>query len=140
MICAQRHEWSIDASIPRMIVDRHNYTDAFGLQWNTFRKTQLDSYCGTDISLKRARRCIGPEAWAFLHEHPSEVLEAGCGAGRFTEVLLGTGASVTSVDLSNAVEANQENFPQNDRHRVVQADLLRLPFAPRQFDLVFCLG
>jgi SAM-dependent methyltransferase len=47
---------------------------------------------------------------------------------------------VTSIDLSSAVEANQENFPQNDRHRVLQADVLRLPFAPRQFDVVFCLG
>ena len=140
LVCAQGHEWSIEAGIPRMLTDRHNYTDAFGLQWKTFRKTQLDSYCGSDISLRRARRCIGPEAWAFLHNGSREVLEAGCGAGRFTEVLLATGASVTSVDLSDAVEANQDNFPQNDRHRVVQADLLSLPFAPRQFDLVFCLG
>jgi SAM-dependent methyltransferase len=34
------------------------------------------------------------------------VLEAGCGAGRFTEVLLKAGAYVTSIDLSSAVEAN----------------------------------
>jgi SAM-dependent methyltransferase len=38
------------------------------------------------------------------------------------------------------VEANQENFPQGERHRVFRADALRLPFAPGQFDLVFCLG
>ena len=134
------HEWSVEAGIPRMIADRHSYADAFGLQWNTFRKTQLDSQCGTDISLQRAQRCLGPEAWAFLNNFPSEVLEAGCGAGRFTEVLLATRASVTSVDLSTAVEANQDNFPQNERHRVVQADLLHLPFSPRRFDVVFCLG
>jgi SAM-dependent methyltransferase len=47
---------------------------------------------------------------------------------------------VTSVDLSSAVEANQENFPQNERHRIIQADLLSLPFVPGQYDIVFCLG
>jgi SAM-dependent methyltransferase len=31
-------------------------------------------------------------------------------------------------------------FPQNDYHRIVQGDVRRLPFAPRQYDVVFCLG
>jgi SAM-dependent methyltransferase len=124
-----------------MLPTTRTYADAFGLQWNSFRKTQLDSYCGIDISQRRARRCIGPEAWAFVHDNPGiDVLEAGCGAGRFTEVLLAIGARVTSVDLSSAVEANQENFPQGERHRVLQADVLNLPFAPRQYHVVFCLG
>ncbi len=68
------------------------------------------------------------------------MLEVGCGAGRFTEILLSTGAFVTSVDLSAAVEANQDNFAQDARHRVLQADVLHLPFARGQFDIVFCLG
>lgn len=45
-----------------------------------------------------------------------------------------------SIDLSHAVNANQLNFPQSDAHRIAQADVCALPFAPRQFDLVFCLG
>jgi SAM-dependent methyltransferase len=68
------------------------------------------------------------------------VLEAGCGAGRFTEVLLKAGAYVTSVDLSSAVEANAENFPPGEFHRIAQADILNLPFEPGQFDAVLCLG
>jgi 2-polyprenyl-3-methyl-5-hydroxy-6-metoxy-1,4-benzoquinol methylase len=124
--------------IPRFVPQRGNYADAFGIQWKTFSKTQLDSYTGTTISLDRARRCVGEENWSRLHD--SHVLEAGCGAGRFTEVLLNAGARVTSIDLSQAVEANQDNFPQDDRHRVAQADLLQPPFAPGQFDVVFCLG
>jgi len=84
------------------------------------------------------RRCFGEDAWNALAG--KQVLEAGCGAGRFTEVLLKQGANVTSIDLSEAVEANQQNFPQSGQHRVAQADILRLPFEPRQFDVVFCLG
>jgi len=69
------------------------------------------------------------------------ILEAGCGAGRFTEVLLQiSGAHVTSVDMSEAVVANAENFPASERHRIAQADIRHLPFVPRSFDYVLCLG
>ena len=60
--------------------------------------------------------------------------------GRFTEVLLEQGATVTSIDITEAVEADQANFPQSERHRIAQADILRLPFIGRGFDVVFCLG
>ena len=123
--------------IPRFVGDG-TYSDAFGVQWRRYRRTQLDSYSGTRLSYERARRCLGAELFDDLAAR--DVLECGCGAGRFTEVLLARGARVTSVDLSSAVEANKENFPQNDRHRIAQADLADLPFAPRQFDVVFCLG
>jgi len=45
-----------------------------------------------------------------------------------------------ALDLSSAVEANQENFPQEARHRIIQANALYLPFAQGQYDIVFCLG
>ena len=38
-------EFPIINKIPRF-VDASNYTDNFGLQWNTFRSTQLDSHSG----------------------------------------------------------------------------------------------
>jgi SAM-dependent methyltransferase len=44
------------------------------------------------------------------------------------------------VDLSSAVDANAESFPITARHRIAQADILALPFAPRQYDVVLCLG
>ena len=141
LVCAHGHRWSIASAIPRMIAGGGNYADAFGLQWNTYRKTQLDSYTGLPLSRDRARRCLGEAAWALLQrDERAHVLEVGCGAGRFTEVLLATGACVTSVDLSSAVEANQQNFPQSEQHRILQANVLRLPFREQQYDVVFCLG
>ena len=69
------------------------------------------------------------------------LLEVGCGAGRFTEVLLKfSSIRLTSIDLSLAVEANSLNFPQDNYHRIVQADLMRLPFKKMQYDIVICLG
>ena len=139
--CPHGHVWTVQQGIPRMVPEPSNYADAFGLQWRTYRRTQLDSYTGVPLSRARARRCLGETLWAALHgAEAMQVLEAGCGAGRFTEVLLQTRARVTSVDLSTAVEANQENCAQDANHRVVQADVCRLPFAREQFDVVLCLG
>jgi 2-polyprenyl-3-methyl-5-hydroxy-6-metoxy-1,4-benzoquinol methylase len=135
--CPEGHGYRRLDGIPRF-VDSDRYAESFGVQWNRYRRTQLDSYTKTTLSRQRARRCIGEAGWSGLRD--STVLECGCGAGRFTEVLLAEGAHVTSVDLSRAVDANQENFPQGVRHRIAQADVTALPFAPRQFDLVFCLG
>jgi SAM-dependent methyltransferase len=115
-----------------------NYADHFGLQWNRYRSTQLDSVAGHSLSRDRLRRCMGEDLWGTLGG--SRVLECGCGAGRFTEVLLAQGASVTSIDLSNAVDANALNAPIGPRHRIAQADIMALPFAPRSFDIVVCLG
>src|SRR5262249_51327300 len=123
--------------IPRFVANSE-YAGSFGAQWKKYRLTQLDSYTGTTISEQRTRRCIGKKLWDELTG--TQILECGCGAGRFTEILLSKQAYVTSVDLSDAVDANQENFPQNETHRIAQADILQLPFAPRQFDVVFCLG
>ncbi len=135
--CDRGEIYPIHNGIPRF-VEASTYADAFGLQWKTYRKTQLDSYSGTTITLDRMRRCLGEAIWTSL---PGvHVLECGCGAGRFTEILLGHGAVVTSIDLSSAVDANAESFPQDDRHRIAQADILALPFAPQQFDVVLCLG
>ncbi len=107
-----------------------------------YRVTQLDSYTKTNLSKSRLKRCLGDELWERLsHEGRLEVLETGCGAGRFTEILLQLpSASVTSTDLSIAVEPNQINFPQSDRHRIIQCDINHLPFREQQYDVVICLG
>ena len=114
------------------------YVDNFGLQWNLFEKTQLDSYTGIPLSRDRLIRCCGPQLFGSLRG--KHVLEAGCGAGRFTEVLLDQGAYVTSVDLSSAVYANARNFPQGHNHGIARADILNLPLRREQFDVVLGLG
>jgi len=137
LACPRSHAFPVVNGIPRFVAES-NYADHFGLQWNRFRRTQLDSYTKTPISRNRLRRCIGETVW---NELPGKlVLECGCGAGRFTEVLLDQGCSVVSIDLSNAVDANAENCPPGENHRLAHADILRLRFGPRQFDLVLCLG
>jgi SAM-dependent methyltransferase len=122
--------------IPRF-VDSSNYASGFGLQWNHFRKTQLDSYTGTTISKDRLTRTLGGKLEVL---NGRSVLEVGCGAGRFTEVMLAAGARVFACDLSTAVEANYLNCGDHPNYFVCQADALKLPVAPHSFDFVVCLG
>jgi 2-polyprenyl-3-methyl-5-hydroxy-6-metoxy-1,4-benzoquinol methylase len=137
LCCPKGEKFFLRQGIPRF-VDQKSYADAFGVQWKKYRLTQLDSFSGVPITEERLRRCLGEELWTNLTG--KHVLECGCGAGRFTEILLKQGALVTSIDLSDAVEANRQNFPQSGSHRIAQADILLLPFMPGQFDIVLCLG
>lgn len=114
-----------------------SYASLFGDQWKEYKKTQLDSYTGHPISANRLNRCLGE-----LKNNLSGklVLEAGCGAGRFTEILLQQGAHLVSSDLSSAVEVNKENFPLTDKHVIIQADINDMPYADETFDVVICMG
>jgi 2-polyprenyl-3-methyl-5-hydroxy-6-metoxy-1,4-benzoquinol methylase len=142
LMCPHGHDYSTRQGIPRLLSSESNYADAFGEQWKQYRMTQLDSYTKTSYSRDRLRRCLGQDLWQRLQQQATvQILETGCGAGRFTEVLLDLpAASVTSTDLSYAVEANQANCPESARHRIIQCDINELPFEPGQYDIVLCLG
>ncbi|PKL70330.1 MAG: hypothetical protein CVV30_02935 [Methanomicrobiales archaeon HGW-Methanomicrobiales-1] len=135
-ICQNKCSFSIINNIPRFVPYK-NYADSFGLQWNTYKQTQLDSFTKTTISQDRLKRLLGG---TFEILQGKDVLEAGCGAGRFTEILLQNGANVFSVDLSAAVEANYDNCKMYQNYFVCQADITNLPVSSDTFDLVICIG
>jgi 2-polyprenyl-3-methyl-5-hydroxy-6-metoxy-1,4-benzoquinol methylase len=134
--CSRQCRFPIVRGIPRF-VRSDGYAEGFGLQWLAFRRTQLDSHTGTSISRERLARCLGGTLSVV---EGRSVLEVGCGAGRFTELLLAAGARVFAVDLSAAVEANRENCGAHPAHFVCQADLAALPAAREAFDVVLALG
>ena len=122
--------------IPRFVEPDH-YSQSFGDQWNRYRKVQIDKFNGYSYSKNRF--------YKGTHWDPDElkgktVLEVGCGAGRFTQIMLDAGATVVSIDASRAVEAcflNQENHPN---HVLIQGDIYHLPFKLEAFDYLFCFG
>ena len=128
--------FEVKNQIPRF-VPLKNYASSFGLQWNVFRLTQLDSYTGVPISKERLTRIVGGCLEIFKGKN---VLEAGCGAGRFTEIMLEAGANVFAIDLSVAVDANFKNFQSYPNYFVCQADILNAPVFAEQFDIIVCIG
>jgi SAM-dependent methyltransferase len=97
----------------------------------------LDRYNGTRLSRDRFFNDTG---WTPNELRGQRILEAGCGAGRFTQVLLDAGAEVYSVDYSTAVDACWANNGPHPALFLAQADLYTLPFQPECFDRVFCYG
>jgi SAM-dependent methyltransferase len=122
--------------IPRF-VSSDLYASGFGLQWNAHAETQLDSRTGTHLSRNRLERCLGMPLTAL---DGKTVLEAGCGAGRFTELMVQAGALVHAIDLSAAVDANRRNIGPAPNYVVAQADIRACPFPPGSFDVVACIG
>lgn len=122
--------------IPRFVED-DSYTASFGEQWNRYRRTQLDRYNGTTLSRDRFFR---DTKWTPEEIAGQRILEVGCGAGRFTQVMLDAGAELCSLDYSSAVDACWANNGPHPQLTLAQADLYRMPFAHGSFDKVFCYG
>jgi 2-polyprenyl-3-methyl-5-hydroxy-6-metoxy-1,4-benzoquinol methylase len=136
LLCRRcRASYPVTGGIPRF-ASSDNYSQSFGFQWNLHGKTQLDSYTGWPISEQRLFAVTG---WPY-DMSGQLILEAGCGAGRFTECLLKTGAQVFSFDFSCAVDSNRRNNGQCERLELFQADMSRLPLERRSFDRVMCFG
>lgn len=131
-----RNRYPIRDFIPRFVPES-NYADNFGMQWNAFRRTQLDSYSGQPIS---ARRFWAATGWRAQDLAGQWVLDAGCGAGRFAEIALQAGAKVVALDYSNAADACHTNLRQYPNLHCVQGDILALPFPQGFFSYVYSFG
>ncbi len=128
-------EYNIVNFVPRFVPEE-NYCDNFGFQWKKHAKTQLDRFSKTNTSEDR-----------FFQESKWErdlsgelIVEVGSGAGRFTTHAVSTGATVVSLDFSQAVDANYEHNGHADNLLIVQADLYQMPFRDDYFDRLMCLG
>ena len=128
-------DFPIVNGVPRF-VPAEGYAGSFGYQWNRHRATQLDSFTGRPVSRDRL---FGTSKWD-QDLRGQTVLEAGSGAGRFTEILASTGAQVFTFDLSNAVDANRTNNQRFPNVHFAQGDILNAPFQFDAFDKVMCLG
>jgi SAM-dependent methyltransferase len=131
-----KHRYPIHNGIPRF-VHKSNYADNFGMQWNYFSKTQLDSHSGHLISADRFWLATG---WKPADLRGQWVLDAGCGAGRFAEVALNAGAKVVALDYSSAADACYSNLKHHENLHVIQGDIFALPFEPSTFPFVYSLG
>jgi SAM-dependent methyltransferase len=121
--------------VPRFVSSDH-YAGTFGMQWNIHRQAQLDSRTGLPLTRHRyelATRWPGNLAG-------ETILEAGSGAGRFTEILAATGAEILSFDLSSAVDANFANNGHNANVLIFQGDIFNIPVCEQSVDKVLCLG
>lgn len=131
-----RCRYPVRSGIPRFVPES-NYADNFGMQWNHFAKTQLDSHSGHPISADRFWNATG---WQPEELRDQWVLDVGCGSGRFAEVALNAGAKVMALDYSCAVDACYSNLKHHPNLYLIQGDVYALPFAQGSFPYVYSLG
>ena len=131
-----RFVYPIRNFIPRF-VPQSNYAENFGIQWNKFRQTQLDSFSGQAISAERFWKATG---WRPVDLAGKWVLDVGCGAGRFAELALEAGANVLALDYSTAADACYANLKHFPNLHVVQGNIYALPLVKGFFPFVYSLG
>lgn len=136
LISPSGNVFPIRNGIPRF-VDLNNYSDSFGLQWNRFARTQLDSVTGRDYTRKRFEKEVG---WDKAWGKGKWILDAGCGAGRFAEISANLSCNLVAMDMSSAIDAAKANLSNFKNIDFVQADLFNMPFRKEAFDGVYCIG
>ncbi len=113
------------------------YNASFARQWHKFAREQIDAVNGTSLTRDRFLR---ETEWRLEDLRGELVLEAGCGAGRFTTLLAESGAELVSFDYSTAVDVAAANLGEGSGAIFLQADILDMPFRAGAFDRVFCHG
>ncbi|MBW3538889.1 MAG: methyltransferase domain-containing protein [Planctomycetes bacterium] len=115
--------------IPRFVAQEH--LESFGRQWNRYEVAHDEE----------DRRTFEAKTGTSLDELSGlDVLDAGCGGGRYSKVAGEAGARVVGVDHSAAVDKAAALCAHLPNVGFVQADLKRLPLAPESFDFVFSIG
>ena len=137
LVCsACRKRVPVHGSIPRF-VPSDQYAASFSFEWNRFRTTQMDSANPDPESEKRLQQSLDRPLETLRGRR---VLDAGCGAGRFAEVVLRKGGRVVGVDLSFAIDAAYRNLKEWENLDLIQADLTALPLRADSFDFIYSLG
>lgn len=135
--CAGCHGlYPIELGIPRF-VPKDNYASSFGYQWNLFKSEQIDSINGTSLSEERLYSETG---WTKESLKGKWILDAGCGAGRFLDVISKAGCEAVGLDISSAIEAARKTLAGRKNVHFVQASIYELPFRPGAFDGIYCIG
>jgi SAM-dependent methyltransferase len=133
--------YPITNGIPRilpasLIEEQQQTADSFGWQWLCFPRLH-----GDDRNTEQFLGWIAPLTADSLQGQL--VLDAGCGMGRFAAVASRLGAAeVVAIDLSQAVEAAQDNTKALPNVHVVQADIYHLPFRRDggDFGFIYSIG
>ncbi|MFN2492462.1 MAG: methyltransferase domain-containing protein [Pyrinomonadaceae bacterium] len=135
--CANcRQTFPITEGIPRF-VERENYAASFGYQWNRFKSEQIDTVNGTRLSEKRF---YSETDWTKDWITGKWILDVGCGAGRFLDVVSKNDCDVVGVDLSNATDAARATLGGRRNVHLVQASVYVLPFRTGALDGCYCIG
>lgn len=123
-------DYAVVRGIPRFVAGE-NYVASFGRQWTRYAVEHWAEDLET-FEIKTGVR--------LSDLNGRDVLDAGCGGGRYSFVAARHGARVLAVDMSRAVDRAARMCGELPNADFVQADLLRLPLKDCRCDLAFSIG
>jgi arsenite methyltransferase len=142
------HSYPIRNGIPRFTssddAGQTQTSNSFGFKWakrDTFDSPEMMATFGDWLTYRYGFQDVDDMRRWF---HGRElILDAGCGAAMSSSLFLThdwNGGDWVGADISGAVDTARERLGAGERVHVVQADLMRLPFADHTFDTVFSEG
>ena len=136
LVCINLHEYKIINFIPRFVkVDA--YSSSFSYEWTHFSETQLDSKIGKGLSEKQFQGRID---FPLNQIKGKLVLDAGCGMGRYVEIVRKFGGTIVGMDLSYAVDAAFKNIGFEENVHIIQGDIFKPPFKKGIFNFIYSFG
>jgi SAM-dependent methyltransferase len=112
-------------------VGGEDYVASFGRQWTRYAVERLEEDEAT-FEVKTGFRLSDLRG--------RDVLDAGCGGGRYSFVAGRHGARVIAVDMSRAIDRAAKMCQRLENVDFVQADLLHLPIRDATVDRAFSIG
>lgn len=134
LVCSEcGSQFPIIRYIPRL-VKGYNYSDSWGLLWRNTGHILRDSHTGTKFYFDTIHGKYSEEGdvkdgySVFGFNWPKKlkgenILEIGPGTGVCTEHLVETGAQLTCVDMSDAIDTFPESLLTKPNINVVQGDI-----------------
>jgi len=116
--------------VPRFVAT-DAYVRSFSYEWKTFPRTQY----GSETERSFSRFNFKPNELTGKN-----ILDVGCGSGRFVDFFSRYAREVVGIDLSYAVDEASTYCGMRPNVHILQADLFNLPFKEAMFDLVFSFG
>lgn len=132
-------QYPVVRCVPRF-VGGEDYSESFGYEWRRWPRLQFDDQnVGKAMELNSLRKWEGIVGLTGSLEG-QRIVEFGCGAGRFLDVVRRKGGMAAGIDLSLAVDAARNNFSGDPQVLIVQGDVTCPPFREGSFDGGYTIG
>lgn len=141
-LSSKNNSYPIIDGVPRFVSHQQsNYARSFAYQWQRWPRLQFDSSNINGLMHNYTKKMW--ESICSVDSHLLKdqlVLDIGCGAGRFIEVVREKGASVIAIDYGSAIEVAANNFKYDHDVCLIQADALALPIDSSSIDGAYSIG